>query len=296
VCREKFPLVDIVNGDPAALDHFELTHAPKYQTNRDFVYTMALLEWETVNSPRRNGTSYSASMAAGCFREHVLKRLTDWWACPQKFFARCEGTAIHEYLKVPPGWDREVVFPETSILGGFLVSGVADRIHEGQRLIRDIKTHKCPSWKWVYPKDSDPKGTKPKVVYDPKVYPPGDGETLQLNILARLAEIHRPGKHYKLESVPIYKGCSDVTRACGLYPIARLTDEIMVDRMEENYLRFRRVMECPTPTHDVLLPMMAEMPLEGLNQLNSRDGTCKCSKYCDVKEQCDSFLPPILRF
>lgn len=302
ICLMEFPFVDEAIGgrttvDESALDHFEYSHADKYTLNRDFVYSIAFGEVRTNNDPRRNGLSVTASMVGGCWREAALKRTVGWWLDPMMNYMALEGTLIHESLLVPFGWEREITYVPRAILDGMVIGGTVDRLNRKDRIVRDIKSHKAPAWKWRYPTTAEKQmGLRPSIVRDTKVYPPGEGETLQVNVLMRLvetdlSEVDRPP--YRGEIVAIFKG-ADPSVSNRLLQVPRLSDEDLIARIRPHYDEFQSVMS--EPDYDKRLARISLMELEGRHMFNSRDGSCKCSKYCSLKGPCDELLPEELRF
>lgn len=292
ICLATFPLDEVINEN-AGLDHFEGVHGEKQYLHRDFVYSIALDAHKTNTQPKRNGTSYSASMCGGCHREHALKRTVEYWANPYRWYDRIEGTLLHESLSVPKPWLREVQYEEQPILGGkILISGAADRINPVERIVEDLKSHNCPEWTWKYPTPNDrAAGAKPRKVINEKVYPPGEGEQLQVNVLARLIEANDPGPEYRMQIADMWKGTPDNHRANRLVTVPRWDDDVMLDRLLPNYTLIKTIMSEPSPLKR--LTMIAEMELAGREMFNARDGTCKCDKYCDVRDACDSLLPKV---
>jgi hypothetical protein len=291
LCLSVFPFD---TGVPAAMDHFESAHGSKHHLSRDIVYTMALDEIETNFSPRRNGDHYSASMCGGCHRQHVLKRTSSWWLDPMRGYSRMEGTLVHESLKVPYPWEREIEMPESTILGDITVSGVIDRLNRQDRVVRDIKCHGCHAWWWTYPKaDEKAMGRKPWREHDTKVYPPGEGESLQVNVLMRLVEAVYHENGYRGEIAAIFLGEKEKTMSNRLFPLDRMDDTALHDRLYPNYSLFKMIMQETNALKRTT--MIADMPLAGRHLFNSRDGTCACDLYCDVREACDALLPEHLR-
>lgn len=287
-----------------ACDHFESFHKDKEQLSRDFVYTIGLNEIETNCNPRRQGDAVTASMAGGCWREAALKRSVGWWLDPHAAYQAMEGTLVHAALKVPHPWEREVQMPDTPILDGMIFSGAIDRLDRLHRVVRDIKTHKCMEWKWKYPTDAEKNmGKKPFTYYNPKRYEPGDGTALQINVLMRLVEAEEmiavnggapmPETPYSGEAADVWLGCADRKLRHRIVPVRRYTDEELIARIRPHYDQFKMVMA--EPDLDKRLVLIGEMPLQGREMFNSRDGTCKCDKYCSLREACDGLLPEGLR-
>ncbi len=305
---EEFAFADEAAG-PASLDHFENFHGDKAQLSRDFVVTIALNEAETNNNPRRQGDSVSASMTGGCWREAALKRTVGWWLDPHAAYQAMEGTLIHASLKVPAPWEREVQIEDTVILDGMVFSGAIDRLNRYDRVVRDIKTHKCMEWKWKYPTDAEKHmGKKPFIYYSPKRYDPGEGTELQINVLMRLVEtresmgldhanamrtvpppsIDAPPP-YRGEAADVWVGCADPKLRHRIVPVRRWSDEELIARIRPHYDLFKTVMN--EPDIPKRLALIATMPLQGREMFRSRDDSCKCDKYCSLREACDGLLP-----
>jgi hypothetical protein len=234
-------------------------------------------------------------MGGGCHREHALKRTVDYWEDPHRVYAMLEGTLLHEALRLRKPWEREVEMPETPLLGGAItVSGVIDRLNRQSGIVQDLKSHNAPSWTWKYPLPEErAAGAKPFKKIDKKVYPPGESEQIQVNLLCRLVEAQEPGRVYSGEIVNITKGGQDTHLANRLVPVPRWADDVLLDRLLPNYTLFKQIMSEPSPLKRLVL--IGQMELEGRNMYNSRDGTNKCDRYCSVRKECDGLLPEAQR-
>lgn len=298
VCGERWTVEEVTwegARQEDAFAHFETAHGENYHLTRDLLYTIALKAAQDNDDPRRNGTSFTASMAGGCMRETCLSRTEEVWRDPLKEWLMCEGTVLHAGLSVAPGWESETLYEGT--IYGMAISGRTDRVSHERRVVRDLKTHAAPYGSWSrLTKEERAAGKASTFEYYRKVYPPGEGETLQLNLLARLVEAKHPeAGAYAMEITPLQKGVKDATLASPLeMPVERMTDEALEARVRPQYEAVKSVMGEPDLSKRRTL--IGGLPLEGRTMYKRRDGAVKCDFACAVRDYCDALLPDVERF
>lgn len=294
ICGEKWPLEGL--GD-AAYAHMETAHGKDYHLNRRLFATIAKHAASDATNPRRNGTSFTASMAGGCMRQYAIERTEEMWPDPLKMWLQAEGSALHRGLEAAPGWANEYEFPETELWPGVKVSGVADDVNWGERVVRDLKTHGAPYGQWErLTKEERAAGKRSTFKYYRDMFPPGEQETLQVNLLCRLAEFTQPaGVPFRAEIVPLQKGVKDPTLASPPeMPVERMDDAALEARVRPQYEALYEVMSEPDLVRRRQLT--AKLPLEGRTMYKRRDGMVKCDFACEARQACDALLPEEERF
>lgn len=282
-------------GREEALEHIPWAH-------EGYGVPPAALEmcWRSEGAAHRKGTHLSPSMAGGCMREHAIKRTFDWWLEPSMLLKANRGTLYHEQLAKysPPGWLPEVHLPnmmqheatggvrvcddhvmELELWPGIWLSGTVDAMRGDGAYILDYKSQDSPVPRW----------NKADKCYDYSSctdYGLSDHWVLQVNLYGRMVQ-----RLWGLEEPPqmdvwrCYDGMKDTARIWRRLPVALMPEQELRAAVEDDFRMFVQVMQIADV--EERKRAIADMPLQGRTQLSGQ----KCSRYCNVKPECDSMLP-----
>lgn len=322
-CGERF------RDEAPALAHFPTAHVggdPEYFVPVDLVH----LIWATEGTDaRRAGAHFSPSALFGCNRETALKRTAEYFVEPLDAWSRTQGTLLHAALEkyVAPGWLAEVAVPRSVLFGtpefeaaigvdnrspgeglvithqgvryrytyenvwemevwpGVWLSGVVDRLKSDFSELHDYKSAKAPGGRYDF---------KTKRFEEWRTwFPMDESYVMQVNIygmmVAKAYGVPRP----KLAILKNQLGVKDASLSWKRFDIETIDDAMLEARVRERYSELVLVMRKPAETR---MARISEMALEGREMFKAKDGTCKCDRYCGLREACDALLPALERF